>query len=181
MSAGKPEKGSPLALWKERLTELFHRYQYALLVVAAGVVLMVLPALGGESKAEEPQQESVQEVEFGTEELEGRLEEALSQMDGVGEAKVVLTLRSGPSQVLAQDIQRSIGEDQSQSTQSTVVISQGSGSEEAVVLQQLSPQYQGALVVCSGGDDPAVRLRVVEAVAALTGLGADKISVSKGK
>ena len=74
MSAGKPEKGSPLALWKERLTELFHRYQYALLVVAAGVVLMVLPALGGESKAEEPQQESVQEVEFGTEELEGRLE-----------------------------------------------------------------------------------------------------------
>ena len=47
MSAGKPEKGSPLALWKERLTELFHRYQYALLVVAAGVVLMVLPALGG--------------------------------------------------------------------------------------------------------------------------------------
>ena len=181
MNRREPEKDSGLALYKGRLTELFQRYKYALLVVAAGVVMMALPALSGGGEATQPRQQSVQEVEFGTEELEGRLEEALSQMDGVGEAKVVLTLRSGPSQVLAQDIQRSIGEDQSQSTQSTVVISQGSGSEEAVVLQQLSPQYQGALVVCSGGDNPAVRLRVVEAVAALTGLGADKISVSKGK
>lgn len=181
MNSREPGKGNPLDLWKRRLMELFQRYKYALLVVAAGVVLMVLPALGGEAKEQSPQQQSVQEVEFGTEELEGRLEEALSRMEGVGEAKVVLTLRSGPSQVLAQDTQRSIGADQSQSSQSTVVISQGSGSEEAVVLQQLSPQYQGALVVCSGGDDPAVRLRVVEAVAALTGLGADKISVSKGK
>lgn len=181
MSAGKPEKGSPLALWKERLTELFHRYQYALLVVAAGVVLMVLPALGGESKAEEPQQESVQEVEFGTEELEGRLEEALSQMDGVGQAEVVLTLRSGPGQVLAKDTQHSVRAEGSESSQSTVVLSKGSGYEEPVILQQLSPQYQGALVVCSGGDDPAVRLKVVEAVSALTGLGANQISVSKGK
>ena len=120
-------------------------------------------------------------MEFETEQLEGRLEEALSQMDGVGQAHVVLTLRSGPGQVLAQDVRQSAGSEQSESTQTTVVLSRGSGVEEPIVLQQLSPQFQGALVVCSGGDDPSVRLRVVEAVAAVTGLGADQISVSKGK
>ena len=181
MKGREPEAGKALTMWKERLGKLFQRYKYALLVAAAGVVLMALPALGGGETREESDRQSVQEVEFGTEELEGRLEEALSQMDGVGDARVVLTLRGGPSQVLAQDTQHEVREDQSQSSQTTVVVSKGSGNEEPVVLQQLSPQYQGALVVCSGGDDPGVRLRVVEAVAALTGLGADKISVSKRK
>ena len=181
MNRREPEKGNGLVLYKGRLMELFQRYKYALLVAAAGVVLMALPALGGGETREESDRQSVQEVEFGTEELEGRLEEALSQMDGVGQAQVVLTLRGGPSQVLAQDTQHEVREDQSQSSQTTVVVSKGSGNEEPVVLQQLSPQYQGARVVCSGGDDPGERLRVVEAVAALTGLGADKISVSKGK
>ena len=55
------------------------------------------------------------------------------------------------------------------------------GTEETVTLQQISPQYQGALVVCSGGGNPSVRLQVVEAVSALTGLGADHISVCEGK
>ena len=181
MNRREPEKGSGLALYKGRLMELFQRYKYALLVVAAGVVMMALPALSGGGETTQTRQQSVQEVEFGTEELEGRLEAALSQMDGVGQAEVVLTLRSGPGQVLAQDTQNSVREEGSESSQSTVVLSKGSGYEEPVVLQQLSPQYQGALVVCSGGDDPAVRLKVVEAVSALTGLGADKISVSKGK
>lgn len=169
-----------MALYRGRLMELFQRYKYALLVAAAGVVLMLLPAVGGGGAAQ-PSQQSAREVEFETEQLEGRLEEALSQMDGVGQAHVVLTLRSGPGQVLAQDVRQSAGSEQSESTQTTVVLSRGSGVEEPIVLQQLSPQFQGALVVCSGGDDPSVRLRVVEAVAAVTGLGADQISVSKGK
>lgn len=180
MNRQKPDRGGALALYRGRLMELFQRYKYALLVVAAGVALMVLPALGAGGESETRQQ-SAREVEFETEQLEGRLAEALSMMDGVGEAHVVLTLRSGPGQVLAQDVRQSAGAEQSESSQTTVVLSKGSGVEEAVILQQLSPQFQGALVVCSGGDDPSVRLRVVEAVAAVTGLGADQISVSKGK
>ena len=114
-------------------------------------------------------------------ELEDRLEQALSQISGAGEVEVVLTLKSGPQQVLAQDVDTTVDDRGTQSVLSSVVVSHGGGEEEAVVIQQLSPQYQGALVVCSGGDDPQVRLRLVEAVSALTGLGADQISVCKGK
>jgi stage III sporulation protein AG len=45
----------------------------------------------------------------------------------------------------------------------------------------LAPQYLGAIVVCQGADRSDVRLAIVEAVSALTGLGADKISVLKMK
>ena len=49
-----------------------------------------------------------------------------------------------------------------------------------VPLYTLTPQFQGALVVCPGGGDPAVQLRLLEAVSALTGLGSDRISICEG-
>jgi len=39
----------------------------------------------------------------------------------------------------------------------------------------------GAVVVCTGGDDPAACYQVTNAVSAYTGLGSDKISVMKMK
>lgn len=167
----------------ERLTqkaaELFQKYKYVLLVITAGIVLLLLP-LGGEenpaSGSTERQAENGEET-FKVEEMERRLEEALSKVDGAGEVTVVLTVKSGSRQILAQDSSRS-GEE---SSTSTVVVSTGSGTEDAVVLQEVYPQYQGALVVCPGGGDPAVCLKLVDAVSALTGLGADKISICKSK
>ena len=55
----------------------------------------------------------------------------------------------------------------------------GAGGEDVVVTQERYPQYRGALVVCDGGGVDAVRLQVIEAVSALTGLGADRIAVVK--
>lgn len=163
----------------QKAAELFQKYKYVLLVIAAGIVLLLLP-LGGEgnptSGGTESQTESGEET-FRVEEMERRLEEALSRVDGAGEVTVVLTVKSGARQILAQDSSRS-GEE---SSTSTVVVSTGSGTEDAVVLQQVYPQYQGALVVCPGGGDPAVCLKLVDAVSALTGLGADKISICKSK
>ena len=65
-------------------------------------------------------------------------------------------------------------------TESTVTLGRGSGEQSVVPLQTLAPQFRGALVVCPGGEDPQVRLKLAEAVSALTGLGADRISICKG-
>ena len=163
----------------QRTAELFQKYKYVLLVIAAGIVLLLLP-LGGDdsspSGGTERQSESGGES-FQVEEMEQKLEQALSKVDGAGEVTVVLTVKSGARQILAQDATRSGDE----SSTSTVVVSTGSGTEDTVVLQQVYPQYQGALVVCPGGGAPAVCLKLVDAVSALTGLGADKISICKSK
>ena len=163
----------------QKAAELFQKYKYVLLVIAAGIVLLLLPLDGEESPSDsgaERQAEHSGET-FQVEEMERKLEQALSRVDGAGGVTVVLTVKSGARQILAQDSSRS-GEE---SSTSTVVVSTGSGTEDAVVLQQVYPQYQGALVVCPGGGDPAVCLRLVDAVSALTGLGADKISICKSK
>ena len=56
-------------------------------------------------------------------------------------------------------------------------ISTGSGSEEALRVMEIYPSFQGALVVCDGGNSASVRLAVTKSVAALTGLSTEKISV----
>ena len=151
--------------WKEALS----KYIYVVLVIVAGVVLMLLP--GGERDS--PQAESPAREEA----FDQKLERALSQVEGAGETKVVLTLDGGSRQVLArnQDQERDGG-----SSNTVVTVGKGSGQQEVVPLQTVAPQFRGALVVCPGGEDPQVRLKLIGAVAALTGLGSDRISVCAG-
>ena len=94
---------------------------------------------------------------------------------------VVLTLDASPRQVLAQEGRSVVGEDRTERETEVILAARGSGTQEPVELQQLGPSYRGALVVAAGGDDPAVRLSLIQAVSALTGLGSDKISICKGK
>ena len=163
-------KWADLALkWKGAL----EKYKYALLVVAAGVVLLLLPGGGEEKNQEVPQQAET----FDLVEFEKKLAQVLSQVQGAGRVEVVLTLAGGSRQVLAQDRDRDrdggVGS-------TTVTIGKGSGSQDVVALQTLAPSFRGALVVCPGGGDPQVRLALIQAVSALTGLGSDRISVCTG-
>ena len=95
--------------WKKGL----ERYSYVLLVVAVGMVLLLWPQ-GGEEK-ETAAQESVQE-EFDLEAFEEKLEKTISQIQGAGEAQVVLSLQSSRRQVLAQDKEQGSQGDSSTTT-----------------------------------------------------------------
>ena len=65
------------------------------------------------------------------------------------------------------------------SRSSEVVLADSGGEDTVVVTRQQYPTYRGALVVCQGGDQADVRLAVTEAVAALTGLSSDRVTVAK--
>lgn len=149
-----------------------------LLVLLAGAILLLLPDT---KQSEQTQTAAAAEEDFSVEALEQKLEYTLSQIEGAGQVSVMLTVQSGMKRVLAQDKSaQQDGERLQQETQ-TVVISSGSGTQETVLIQQVYPRFQGALVVAEGGGDPAVKLKLTEAVAAVTGIGTDKISICKGK
>lgn len=154
------------------------KYRYVLLVVLVGVLLLAWPA--GEEKEAAAQPEAGRDI-FQVEQLEKKLEKALSQVEGAGEVTVVLTLQDGPRQVLAQDGSAVEEGERTHRETSTILLSKGSGYQEPAVLQELGPVYQGALVVCPGGEEPRVKLALCQAVSALTGLRTDQISICKGK
>ncbi|MBE6971027.1 MAG: stage III sporulation protein AG [Ruminococcaceae bacterium] len=152
------------------------KYRFAALIILLGIALMLMPV--GNDKKESREEDKAEEV-FSLEDTERRMEAILSRIEGAGKLQVMLTLKSGARLYLAEDTEESAEENAVQRRKETVIVSKGSGYEDVVVTQQIYPLYQGAVVVCQGGDKAAVRLAITEAVAALTGLSSDKISVVK--
>ena len=167
--------------WKkpeaEQLWKLLEKYKYVLIVLAAGLVLLLWPTGEGEKPAEGAAPGAQEEFDLAA--LEEKLSQTLSQVEGAGKVTVALTVKSGMEQVPVTDRSTSVTERENSLEEKTVVINTGSG-QEAVVRVRRYPQFQGAVVVCQGGDQAEVRLLLTQAVSALTGLGADRITICKG-
>ena len=57
---------------------------------------------------------------------------------------------------------------------------QGVGEVHLKLCADENGRIVGAAVLCQGGDDPLVRLRLTEALTALTGLSSNRVTVCKG-
>ncbi len=171
----------------EGARKIWNKYKYAALVALIGAGLLLWPGLGSGEAAprlgrKDPPARSTQSGwDLGT--VQTEMEEILGAMDGVGQVKVMLTVDSDGERQLAQDTQLSYSGDtaapEDYSRKSETVRLDGSGGDEAVVVRTTYPTYRGALVVCQGGGSAEVRLAVTGAVAALTGLPTDRVTVAK--
>lgn len=156
---------------KQQFLNLVKQYKYVALILSAGLVLMLLPEKPKEDNT--AVQTSVAEAFT----MEEKLEQILAQIQGVGKVRVLLTLGQGEQVIYVYD------EDNSESgmNREAVVITDSDRTQTGLVSQILPPSYLGAVIVCQGGENPSVKLAVVEAVCDATGLTADKISVLKMK
>lgn len=167
--------------WFKKGGEVLDKYKYVLVAVLAGVALLAWPGGGsGASPQTAPTQAEAPDP-FDTRETEEWMAQTLSHIEGAGRVRVLLSVAQSPRQVLAQDGLADVAGESSRRETSTVMVSKGTGQQEPAVVQVLAAEYRGAVVVSPGGDDPQVRLALSQAVSALTGLGADRISVCKAK
>lgn len=163
----------------EGVRKLWDRYKYAALVVLIGAGLLLWPSGNGSTK----QNPLKQTEEQANGNLQAEMEDILGAMSGVGQVKVLLTVDSDGERQLAQDTELTYSGDtaapEDYSRRSETVLVDGGSGDETVVIRTLYPTYRGALVVCQGGDRADVKLAVTEAVAALTGLPTDRVTVAK--
>ena len=159
------------------IKEFFYKNRAVALVVLVGVLLMMLPT--GKTEAQQPQrQETVSEPR---ENLETRLEQILSQVSGAGNVRVLLTQERGETSVYQLDRQEVTDGDRREIRQDTITVTGSDRQQEGLLTQVEAPRYRGAVIVCQGGDNPTVRLSVVEAVSGATGLPSNRITVLKMK
>lgn len=170
----------------ERLRTIWDRYKFVLLVVLIGVVLLAWPSAkqGNQTGQTSPGTAQVMDdAEQSCADTEAKMEEILSRISGVGELHLMLTVDSGAQLQLAQDTELSYSgataAPDDYSRKSDTVVLSGDSGDNPVVTGRNYPVYRGALVVCSGGGSAEVRLAVTQAVAALTGLSSERITVVK--
>lgn len=154
---------------RTKTSDFVKKYRFALIVLLLGIGLMAMPKWGGSQK-QTPNTSISEPVDYSAE-----LERILSHIDGVGKVKLMLTLDTGQITVYQSD--KSDGG----LRQETVIITDSDRNQQGLIQHIRYPKYRGAVVICQGAADSAVRLAVVEAVADATGLGADRISVLKMK
>lgn len=123
--------------------------------------------------------------------LESRLEAILSDVDGVGKVKVMVTLSSSEELVIEKDKPSSRSQtNESDANGGTRVVSQTESDEETVystegntsspyVVKTIVPQVEGVVVVGEGCGTGSVDKNVTEIVQALFGLEAHKVKVVK--
>ena len=151
----------------------FQKYKWAVLVVGVGIVLLLIP-----SPSNEKNSNVIPEQTGNILSVEESLEEILTQIQGAGKVKVMLTEAVGEETIYQNDTS---GSESTGGKRDTVIISDAQRNELGLVRQINPPVYLGAMVVCQGADSPAVRLALVEAVSTVTGLSSDKITVLKMK
>lgn len=160
---------------KSKLQQFFNRYKFVALIFVIGIILMLMPTSRSENISDEGTKTLV-ETELA---VDVKLADVLSAIKGAGEVKVLLSVAAGEE--IIYQIDEDISDNSGNIQRSTVVISDSSRNQQGLIRQIIPPSYLGAVIVCEGGDDPVVRLAVVEAVSRLTGLTTDRISVIKMK
>lgn len=124
-------------------------------------------------------------------ELEERLAAALSQMSGVGDVTVMITLKSSAEKVIEKDVETAdeeVTESDSQggtrttrngNRAETTIYSGGDSSGEPYISKELSPRIEGVLVIAEGGGDSLVKQNITEVIQALFGIDTHKIRIMK--
>ena len=162
---------------KQKVTEVVGKYRYAVIVVAVGIGLMLLPGKKTETQTPSNGVETTEVQELG---VDQQLQNILTHIQGAGRVEVMMTVASGEVTVYQCDEDITSSE-QSSVRKDTVIISDQNRNQSGLIQQINPPEYRGAIVVCQGADSPSVRLAIADAVSKVTGLGTDKISILKMK
>ncbi len=122
--------------------------------------------------------------------LENKLEQTIGGMDGAGRVRVMITLKDGGEKILdknrpyesASDTSKEEGKEavseKIKSMQETVLV-QKDGDTGPIVIKEQYPDVLGVVVLCDGGNNEELIIKIKEMAGALFGLDAHKIVVGK--
>ena len=126
-------------------------------------------------------------------EMEIRLEKILSQVSGVGQADVLITLENGRRSVYAVNEKQSDeagatyangeiakSEQIGDTEQSYLLVDNGSG-KAPLELTSTEPTIRGVVVVCEGAKSSVVKKKVLDAVTTSLGVGANQVCILESK
>ena len=167
-----------------------------ILIAIAGIVLLMANfsewknAISEKTEKKEEKTVQTDQNDAYVSALENKLVHILENVDGVGKAEVMITLKSSKESVLNKDLseekqteEERSGETQkvnkNQKKQEETILSDSSGNSAPYVIKELEPEISGIVISCEGAGNKVVEASVLEAVQVLFGVSANHIKVLK--
>lgn len=136
------------------------------------------------------------ELKFSSEkyvaQLEAKILDMVSEIEGAGKSKVVITLESGVEYVYAEESKQNTDSTQnitgsdSKKIQTKdnyekklILVDGQNGSKEALITKQLEPVIKGVVIVCEGADNLTVQNRIIDAVTTVLDILSTKVCITK--
>lgn len=108
--------------------------------------------------------------------LEERVVKLCDQMRGVSDVSVMITLDTVGETKYAQNSQ--VNKDESNVNTRYEYVSDAGG---LLPIAEVTPKVRGVAVVCGGGGNPDIQLKLTELLSALFGIPSSAVSVAEGK
>lgn len=155
-----------------------------LLLLAVGIVLVCFPKNGVKDGSEEQPEDSSDELKEYAALLEEGLSRTIKSAVGSEEVQVFVTLDGTYENVYASDAsvnEATAGDTVDRKSEKQLVLTgtQGSG-QQAVTVKRLSPKVKGAVIVCRGGNDAALKKTVTDLAATVLNVPETRIYVTGG-
>ena len=174
-----------------------------LLIAGAGIILILCSDGFGAKETEEKKTATEVDKDIGldvnnseeyAEALENKLEKLIENIDGAGDAQVMITIKSTSiKEVLTEDSvsEKELNEADSSggsresyevSKDERVVLNEeGNSVKSPFVVSETNPKVEGVAVIVQGGDSPIVKEKITGIIKALFGIEINKIAVGKMK
>lgn len=167
------------------------RIKLIIAVGAAAMLLLALPDMCGGCTASNP--ETVQtevSAEQYADELEKRLEDMISAVEGAGKTKVMITLQNGKEYIYASEDKLSVNTSESTGTngnqsseakensENSYIIIDTDEGEKALIRTELMPSVNGVVVACEGAGDPNVSERVEQVVTTALNISSKRVCIT---
>lgn len=117
-------------------------------------------------------------TEYGviTKELENRVEKLCGKIRGVSNVSVMITLETVGETKYAQNSQISKDDISISERYEYVSMSQG-----LMPIAEITPKVRGVAVICSGGGNADIQLKLTELLCAIFDISANAVSIAEGK
>ena len=138
---------------KEKLSKLKNDknlIRIIFIIGIAGILLIFCSTLFDSEKKEDIDSFSVEEYRSLE---ENRIKEMVESIQGVGKARVMVTMENSVEQVYSNDNK----------------------------VKEIEPAIRGVLVICSGADNPVIKETVLESITKALNLSSDKVCITKLK
>ena len=157
----------------------------AVVIMLVAVILYIGISLDSKNVSSESSSDTtgyISTLEY-CEKLEGKLEDIISQIDGAGNVKVMISVDGSPELLYVSDTDTKTSTTTSgttTTTSSSPIIIGNSGNSSGIIMTEKLPNVKGVIVVSSGAGDTKIKLNILNAITTLLDISVDKITILKG-